>query len=118
MDVELGSTRSTWAGVSRLLQRSQTFQAQTNAVFDENVPDAQRLTALSKLRQRLEQDPARQLIRANLSREQRESTWVAEISVQAAILSTRTFDWLTPVHSRHHILFIPLVCLVATYFFR
>lgn len=118
MDVELGSIRSTWGTFDRLLKRSQTFQRETNVAFDETVPEAQRLTALSKLRERLAQDPARQLIRARLGRDQREGTWVGELSIQIAILSTRTFDWMTPVHSRHHILFVPLVCLVAAYFFR
>lgn len=116
-DVELGESRSTWGAFDRLLKRSTTFQRQTNVAFDETVPEAQRLTALSKLRERLEQDPARQLIRARLGRDRR-GTWVEELSIQTAILSTRTFDWMTPVHSRHHILFVPLVCLVAVYFFR
>ena len=114
---ELGEVRSTWGAFGRLLSRSSTFQHNTNVAFDETIPEAERLTALRQLRERLQRDPARQLIRARLSRDSK-GTWVDEFSIQIAIISTRTFDWFTPVHSRHHILFIPLVCLVATYFFR
>lgn len=117
-DIEdAGRTRSTWGTFDRLLGRSLTFQRDTNVAFDDTLPDAQRLTALEQLRKRLNQDPARQLIRARLARQERGS-WMDELSIQTAIMSTRAFDWFTPVHNRHHILFVPLVCLVATYLFR
>ncbi|RYF03912.1 MAG: hypothetical protein EOO40_11725, partial [Deltaproteobacteria bacterium] len=118
IDVESGAARSTWGAFDRLLKRSQTFQRETDVAFDETVPEARRLTALNKLRERLAQDPARQLIRARLGRDRGASTWVEEFTIQTTILSTRAFDWMTPVHSQHHVLFVPLVCLVATYFFR
>ena len=117
VDVETGPARSTWGAVNRLLVRSTTFQRNTDVAFDQSVPAAQRLSALEKLRVRLDQDPARQLIRARLARGDK-GTWVEELSIQTSIISTRAFDWFTPVHSQHHIMFVPLVCLVATYIFR
>ena len=117
LDIESGASRNTWGAFNRLLRRSETFQNQTNVAFDETVPERERLSALANLQKRLNEDPARQLIRARLNRGEK-GTWVDELSIQITILSTRTFDWFTPVHSQHHILFIPMVCLVATYFFR
>jgi len=114
---DIGETRSTWGAVNRLLKRSTTFQQEINVAFDDAVPDTEKLSALQQLRKRLDEDPARQMIREKIGRES-QGTWVDEFSIQISILSTRTFDWFTPVHSQHHILFIPLVCLVATYIFR
>lgn len=116
-DAETGATRSTWGTFDRLLERSATFRQNVGVAFDTTVPAPQRQGAIDSLRQRLESDPARQLIRARVAGG-RKGTWVDELSIQTAILSQRTFDWFTPVHSRHHILFVPLVCLTATYFFR
>lgn len=116
-DIESGASRNTWGAFNRLLRRSETFQQETNVAFDDTVPERERLSALAQLQKRLNEDPARQLIRARLA-QGGGGTWVDELSIQITILSTRTFDWFTPVHSQHHILFIPLVCLVATYIFR
>ena len=116
-DAEAGAARTTWGTVDRLMERSATFRRNIGVVFDVAVPAKERQSALELLRVRLEADPARQLIRAARNRESG-GTWVDEFSIQISILSQRTFDWFTPVHSRHHILFIPLVCLTATYFFR
>lgn len=117
LDIESGASRTTWNAFNRLLKRSQTFQSETNVAFDEDRPQSERLTALQHLQKRLDEDPARQIVRARLNRDRR-GTVMDELSIQIAILSTRTFDWFTPVHSNHHILFTPLMCLVAIYFFR
>ena len=116
-DAESGAARSTWGTVGHLLDRSATFRRNIGVAFDTSLPPDQQRSAWKQLRQRLDDDPARQLIRARRARGGR-GTWVDEFSIQIALTSQRTFDWFTPVHSRHHILFIPLVCLVATYFFR
>lgn len=116
-DIESGNLRSTWGAFGRLLDRSTTFRKNTNVAFDDTVPESERLSALAKMRERLNQDPARQLIRAKLAR-QTKGTVMDELTIEVTILSTRAFDWFTPVHSQHHILFVPLVCLVAGYIFR
>lgn len=115
-DVEQGA-RSTWATVDHLLDRSATFRRNVDVIFNQKLTAKEQQSALEELRKRLDKDPARQLIRARRDRGAA-GTWLDEFSIQIALLSQRTFDWFTPVHSRHHILFIPLVCLTATYFFR
>ena len=117
-DAETGAARSTWGTVDRLMERSATFRRSIGVAFNTDLPTAQRQGAMDELRKRLDQDPARQLIRARLASGERGGTWMDEFSIQIAILSQRTFDWFTPVHSRHHIMFVPLVCLAATYLFR
>lgn len=115
-DVEQGA-RSTWATVDHLLDRSATFRRNVDVIFDQSLTAKEQQSALEELRRRLDADPARKLIRARLERGAAGS-WLDEFSIQIALLSQRTFDWFTPVHSRHHILFIPLVCLASTYLFR
>lgn len=114
-DAEFG-LRTTWGTVDRLLERSATFRQKMSIALDTNLPAAECQSALEDLKKRLEEDPARQLVRAKAAAGG--GSWMDEFSIQIAIVSQRTFDWFTPVHSRHHILFIPLVCLTATYIFR
>ena len=101
IESELSPVRSTWGTFDRLLGRSDTFRKNTNVAFDDTVPVAQRLTALQKLRDRLNEDPARQLIRARLARDTK-GTWVDEFSIQIAIFSTRAFPSPITIGTRYN----------------